>query len=863
MSANLLVTKMVFPARRAGHITRERLLRLLGDPWQQGRKLTLVSALAGYGKTTLTADWLRRFPVKTAWLSLDAADNDSARFLAYVIAAVQQAAPGVGQAAQAMLASPQPPPGELALTALLNDLAATGAPFCLALDDYHAIHNRAIHQLVAFLLEGMPANVHLALATREDPLLPIPRLRSRGQLLEIRQEDLRFQPEETADFLRGALGLELDGDSIAVLERRTEGWIAGLQLAGLSMQGRGDLQAFVRAFSGSSRFILDYLVDEVFAGQPPEVQEFLLKTSVLDRLCAPLCDAAAQCASSQAILETLERANLFIIPLDQSRGWYRYHHLFAELLQHRLRLGPFSVSAIHLRASEWFEGNHLSAEAVQHALAARDWARAARLIQSVTGDMLKRGEAVTLTGWYAALPGELLLADPQLCLNACWPLLLAGEYAQAGPLLAQLEAAAQNIPPFLGEVLAAQAYLARAQGDHPSMIAYSQRAMQLLPASAVTSRAVLAVNLGLACWHMGKMAEAEAALAEALAAAQASGNHYAALTALIFQGRVLAVRAQLRQAAGCFEKAIEVGGEIPINALAYLDLAALHYEWNDLEASQAYLHKAFDLSRRVQNHEFIVACWLTHACLRAALGDYAAAQAGLDEAWGMVRSGVIPAPSAARVDVSQARLLLAQGKTAEAQIWAEKLTERVDSHPFYRFLGVTKSRLLPAAARAPYLAGLSAAAQGNDWVYGLIAVRVQQALAAETQPDALEALGEALRLAEEGGLVRTFVDAGPQLIPLLVEAARRGITPAAVGRILQAMPAAAAAAQPGALIEPLSERELEVLRLAAAGLSNREVAEALFISTGTAKTHIHNLCGKLGVRNRTEAAMKAKELGLV
>jgi LuxR family maltose regulon positive regulatory protein len=841
------------------------LLHRLGDPWEQGRRLTLISAPAGYGKTTLLADWLRSLPMQTAWLMLEPADNDRARFLAYLIAALQRVYPSAGQAARAMLAAPQPPPGEAILTALLNDLAAQPGRCCLALDDYHVIHTRLIHQQVAFLLEHLPGNLHLAIATREDPLLPVSRLRARGQLTEIRQEDLRFSNEETAGFLQQTMALALDGEDIAALEQRTEGWIAGLQLAAASMQGRSDLKGFVQAFSGSSRFILDYLIEEVFEGQPPEVQEFLLKTSILDCLSAPLCDAVTQISSSQAILEALERANLFILPLDQRRQWYRYHHLFGELLQHRLRLGGFSVKEAHGAASQWFEQNHFPAQAVQHALSGEDWPRAARLIRGVSSDLLKRGEAATLVGWFAALPQEMIWADPRLGFETCWPLLLAGEFEQAAPRLAHVEQMAQGMPEFLGEVLAAQAFLARVRGEHERMQELSQRALALLPKSSLGSRGVLAVNLGLAYWHMGRMADAELILAEALEAGRAIANHYVVFTAMIFQGRILAVRGRLRHAAEAFRLAIAQGGEIPINALAHLDLSALCYEWNDLINSETHLQKAFTLSRRAGNDEFVAACWMMHVCLRAAQGDYRAAQAGLDEAWGMVRSGAISAAMASRVDVSQARLLLAQGKPAEAEGWVEKLTERVDSHPFYRFLGVTRARLLPAAHARAYLAGLSAAAEANGWEYGLIAVRLYQALAAESPVAALEFLEDALRLAQPEGCLRIFAESGPALAPLLIEAARRGVAADYIGRILELIPAGSAPASPGqqVLVEPLSERELQVLRLLAVGLSNREIADKLVISTGTAKTHIHNVSGKLGVRNRTEAAMRAKELHLI
>ncbi len=579
----------------------------------------------------------------------------------------------------------------------------------LVLDDYHVIHTPTIHQQLAFLLDHQPANLHLVITTREDPLLPISRLRARGQVLEIRQEDLRFTADETAEFLKTVMGLDLSPAEITSLERRTEGWIAGLQLAALSMQGRDDLPGFIQAFTGSSRFILDYLIEEVFEKQSPDVKDFLLKTSILERLSGPLCDQVAEQTNSQELLEVLEQANLFIVPLDQSRGWYRYHRLFAELLRHRLRSSSFSENELHQRASQWYEDNGFSSEAIHHSLAAQNWENAANLISENSDVMLKRGEVLTVIGWFQSLPEELLLSNPKLCFDYCWPLLLATQYDLAAPLLERVEQAAKGIPEFLGEVFAAQAYLARGLGDHALMVQKSQRALALLSKSSIHSRGIVAINLGLAYWHMGQMQAAEEVLAEALDAGRATNNHYATLTALIFQGRVLAVRGQLHQAMKYFENAIQQGGEIPINALAYMDLATLYYEWNELDASDVHIQKAIALCRRAHNDEFLVGSLMIQSRLSVARGDLAGAEQALEQAWELVRSGKIPAPTAERVDVAQARLLMAKGEPiGELE---QKLTEKVDCHPFYRFLGVTKARTLPDVHARAYLDGLSQAAR--------------------------------------------------------------------------------------------------------------------------------------------------------
>lgn len=894
MSTPLLATKLYCPPPRANLVPRPRLLERLDAGLYQAngftRKLTLVSAPAGYGKTTLIAEWLNKrnrggrikdeiqsfasaqdrpsslilHPPRVAWLTLDEGDNDPARYLAYFVAALRGVDESIGDTALSTLQSPQPPSSEIVLTTLINDIAAVAAPIILALDDYHVIHTLPIHRQLTFLLDHLPPQIHLVILTREDPLLPIARLRARGQVLEIRQDDLRFTADETVDFLERVMGLSLSSDEIAALERRTEGWIAGLQLAALSMQGRDDLSGFIQAFTGSSRFVLDYLIEDVFERQPPDVKDFLLKTSILERLSGLLCDTVAEKTVSQELLEALEQANLFIVPLDQSRVWYRYHRLFAELLRHRLRAShPNLETELHQRASHWFETEGRTAEAIQHALAAQDWERAGSLIQSINTDFLKRGEVLTVIGWFQSLPEEMLLSNPELCFDYSWSLLLAGQYDVAAPLLKRVEQAAKDIPAFRGEVSAAQAYLARGAGNHERMVECSQRALELLPKSSVSSRGIVAMNLGLAYWHMGQMRDAEEVLAEALEAAQATSNYYAAMTALIFLGRVSAVRGQLHQAAEYSKSAIQQGHEIPINALAHMDLATLHYEWNELDVSDVHLQKAIALCQRSQNDEFLVGCWMLGSRLRVAQGDLVGAEEALEQAWALVRGGKIPVPTAERVDVAQAHLLMEKGESAGE--WGQKLTDKVDCHPFYRFLGVTKARTLPDAHARGYLERLGQTAQANEWGYGLVAIRALQASLAETQDDALKYLTEALQLAKGSGFIRSFVEAGEKLIPLLREAAGRGVLPDYVGQILAVMMEKTDMAGAGltSMIEPLSGRELEVLRLVAAGMSNREIAEELVISTGTAKTHVHNLCGKLGVRNRTEAAMRAKELGLV
>jgi LuxR family maltose regulon positive regulatory protein len=537
VSPNLLVTKLYIPLTHKNLVPRPRLVRILDESWQQDRKLILVSASAGYGKTTLVTEWLRGLQIRSAWLSLDEADNDPARFLAYLIAALQQIDRRIGENTRAMLQSPQPLPPEVVLTALINEIANAPTLFILVLDDYHVIEALPIHQQFDFLVEHQPPQMHLVIVTREDPPLPLARLRARGQMVEIRQADLRFLPEECADFLQRVMGLNLSLDDIAALERRTEGWIAGLQLAALSMQGYDDLPGFIEAFTGSSHFVLDYLIEEVFERQSAEVQDFLLKTSILDRLTGPLCDAVAGRAGSRFLLDRLEHANLFIFPLDQSHTWYRYHRLFAELLHQRLRSNEtISEDELHRLACQWFAAEGFLPEAIEHALAASDWERAAELISQNTVMMLRSGELITLLGWCKSLPDEVIYRCPQLSRDYGWALTLTGQLGAADAYLRRAAAAMRGDNALLGTILVAQAYNLRIRGNHLQAIDRAQRAQALLPQEDHLSRGLVALTLGFAFWNSARLGEAEQAFLEVDRAAQLSSNHYARVTALTYIG---------------------------------------------------------------------------------------------------------------------------------------------------------------------------------------------------------------------------------------------------------------------------------------------------------------------------------------
>lgn len=872
MTEILLHTKLEVPPKRSVVVARSHLMEYSNKGLLHGREflrtLTLVSAPAGYGKTTLVSEWLREIGLQVAWLSLDESDNDPSRFMAYFIAAIQSVRPGFGESIQAMIQSPQRPTAEVILTIMLNEIGSLPDLFILVLDDYHAINNLAIHQQITFLLEHLPSQMHLVLITREDPLIPVSRLRARNQVVEIRQDDLRFTVAEISDFMSRVMQLELTFDDIVALERRTEGWIAGLQLAALSLHDLRDKSSFIQAFTGSNRYILDYLIEEVFNRQPVDVQNFLLETAILDRLSGALCDAVTHRSGCRELLERLDQSNMFIVPLDQSRTWYRYHRLFSELLRHQQHLlgQPMDEAIIHQRASQWFEAEGYLSEAIQHSLAAQDWMKAVQLIDLVNERMFKQGEIVTLIGWLEKLPRQLILSQYDSCMTYAWALLLAGKYDLAKPVLDQAEKLVQPGSVFLGQVATAQAYLARSVGDNPRVIETSRLALSLLPETDITHRSNLLMNLGLVYWHEGNLEDAESALVEAQEKAGRSGNWYAQLTSEIFLARTLASRGAIREAASKYSPIIERGPQVPVAALAYFDLGSLHYEWNELEKAEIYLQQGLDLSRRTGIVEFQIAGLILQVYLLLARQDWSGASNLADIACSLGQDFSLV--TRVRCAACQAQVALASGDLKLAARWLEQTSENVDSHPFYRFLDLIRPRLLIAQGRneaaAEQLGLRYETASCAGWGYALIAVRILQALSAKPEA-AFEYLTEALHRAQLEGYMRTFVDAGVGLIPFLHDAAQHGITPEYTGQILAALgkKPKVSAKEHLMLVEPLSEREIEVLRLVTAGLSNREIAGKLFISPGTAKTHLHNLCGKLGVRNRTEAATRAKELGLV
>lgn len=892
MDAPLLRTKLYVPQPRPDLVSRPRLVERLNGSLSRAPGVTLISAPAGFGKTTLLSAWIRDAKPPVAWLSLDGGDNDPARFWTYVIAALRTRHPDLGEATLAALRAPQPPPIAVALTALLNELAALPGPVILVLDDFHLIEAQAIHDAVTSFLDHLPPPLHLMIATRADPPLPLARLRGRGQMTEIRAEDLRFTPAETAAFLTGVMGLDLPAGDVRALETRTEGWITALQLAALSLQGQDEAQrrGFIRTFTGSHRYILDYLAEEVLGGQPESLQVFLLQTAILERLTGPLCDALTGQTGGQATLERLEQANLFIVPLDDERRWYRYHRLFADLLRQRLqRAYGAQVPALHRQAAAWYESQGFVTEAMSHALAGADFERAARLVGQNAQAMLYRGEVTQLLAWLGALPDELVRSRPWLCICQAWALLLSGQLEAIEPYL---HAAGQAPPPAdaaepgqdgPGHVAAIRAYAAALQGDAPRASELARQALDSLSEKNVMVRSVVTYLLGGVCLLTEDLAGAAQAFAEAGRIGQEAGNLHIAVPALCALAHLQAVRGQLHQAAGTFGEALQLAGgrragrgqPLPMAAMAFSGLAGLLYEWNDLEAATRHLTQGLEQGELWGNADTLASGYVGLARARQAQGDLDGALEALQRAEQLLREHAVTPTTEARVAASGPRLWLARGNRAAIESWVRQRGLEVAGRLSYvrevEYLALARVLLArnEAAEATALLGRLLQAAETAGRQGSAIEILALQALALRARddiPGALAALERALSLAEPEGYARTFLDEGEPMLELLRHAGSRGIAPAYVSRLLAAAgPTAADRASPAAqpLIDPLSERELEVLQLLAAGLTNQEIARKLVVATGTVKAHTASIYLKLNAHSRSQAVALARELGLL
>ncbi len=918
MLSPLLSTKFHLPPARLDQVPRPRLVEALNNALRLGHKLILVAAPAGFGKTTLVADWLRRTHQPAAWLSLDKDDNDPALFWRYVIAALQTVDGTLGRGAQAALEmplqSPQPLPLESLIVALINDLAAVATPITLVLDDYHVVDAELIHTSLNYFLDHLPPNMRLVIATRVDPPLALSRRRSRAQLTEARTPDLRFTVAEAGEFLKTLMGLNLPAEDVASLENRTEGWIAGLQLAALSLRQQADRHAFVTTFAGDDRYIADYLLEEILHHQPPPLQTFLLQTSILERLCSPLCEALTGEANSQDILTYLEQANLFVVPLDNRRFWYRYHHLFADLLRRRLRqaLETPAWMALYRRASEWYEREGFITEAISQALAAPDYEHAADLLERHVLTVFFRSETMLVHNWLRALPEAVLRARALLCAVYANTIAHAGFFQpEALELTADwLQSAEQalaaapprrNVPGSADEpgydlarsfIALSRAYLASWRHDAPqTVIELTLHALAGLPPAGAAQidpnylrlRSGLNNNLGISYLALGNEKAALGAFAQARRIGEACGDLLNTYAAIGNQASILRRHGRLPEAAALCREALgstdESGQSIPYIGLIYGVLGQILLEWNDLPAAERVLIKGLELSQLMAGAHTQTSGRVALAYLQQARGEAVAALETLSHAEQCLPS------AAAYVAVHRVRLWLMQGALEAAAQWAQgrQLTDahEAESLTLARVLIAQRRAASPASAASasdldPLLRFLERqlrSAEAGDWTERAIELLILQALARQAQNDvagALASLQRALALARPGGYVRLFVDEGQPMRWLLARLRHTGGEMAGYIRKLLAaggetdeFQPSRAPSGPQPLVEPLSARELQVLGLLAAGDSNAEIAQKLVITLNTTKKHVTHIFEKLGATNRADAAARARELGLM
>ncbi|HVO71087.1 MAG TPA: LuxR C-terminal-related transcriptional regulator [Aggregatilineaceae bacterium] len=894
----LLRTKLYIPPVERDSVARPPLLQRLDEG--RRRKLTLVCAPAGFGKTTLLGQWAARSGMPVAWLSLDEGDNDPGRFLVYLVYALQTIDARVGKAILGAFESQPPPPIEPLVIVLANDIAAMVQPFALVLDDYYTITAATVHGIVTFLLDHLPAPMHLIISTRADPPLPLARLRGRRHLVEIRAADLSFSEEEAGILLNNVLEMGLSEQQVALLTARTEGWITALQLAVLSLQGVEDSTRFITSLAGSHQYIADYLADEVLNQQPDDVKAFLLQTSILDRLNGPLCEAVTGQAQGQQRLERLQASDLFVTPLDDERNWYRYHRLFADLLRQRLdQACPEQVAALHRRASAWYGDHGFIAQAIDHALWAEDFSQAGRLIEQYSSALL--ADRTTLLNWLDRLPEPVMRASPPLCIAHAAVLAAAGHLERAEHRLDAAAAILEAEPPGpsddtrddLGQVAALRAFIAHFRGDVPGTIRFSRQALDNLRVDNLAWRSGIAMDLGDAYLLAGDVPAAGQAYRESMAAAQSSKNVSLILTAGMKLAENRRTLGHLARARELCEEGLRLADESGFaqTALAsgfFMVLAHLACEWNDLDRALSDASQAVDLS--AQGSLIVLQALSLIALLRVRIArqDFAEADTLIQRLDGLLRSSELPAWIASRVAAGKVRLWLAERQTAaDCQKSSSMFLEwRIASGSQNSGLVPVDEQLalarlvLETDSRNPtplddalhLLNRVGTAAESAGMVGTLIEALVLTALVHQGRQEsasAIDTLGQALALAAPEGYIRVFVDEGPPLARLLYQALERGLYPDYVGRLLAAFPSVDTArsvpqrARDVALIEPLSARELEVLRLIADGLSNQEIAQRLFLSLRTVKYHSGNIYGKLGVKNRTQALRKARELGLL
>jgi LuxR family transcriptional regulator, maltose regulon positive regulatory protein len=880
VSNAILRTKLYVPQSRADVVVRSRLLERLNAGLSS--KLTLVSAPAGFGKTSLLGSWQAANALPLAWVSLDAQDNDPFHFWRYIVVALNEMQSGFAESTLTALSSSHSPPIRGVLSLLLNELTLLQQHLILVLDDYHVIETASIHQDLSFFLEHLPPNIHLFMLSRADPPLPLTRLRARGEMIEIRADDLRFTDDEAVTFLNQSFGLNLSREDITPLLERTEGWIASLRLAGLSLQGRKDTSEFIGSFAGSHRFIVDYLVEEVLERQPPDVREFLLKTSILERLNTSLCDAVTGREDGQRMLEHLEHANLFLISLDDDRHWYRYHHLFADFLRARLaQLYPSKVLTLHLQAATWLEQNSFVDAGVQQLLSAKAWDEAMRVIENYLQPKTSQGEASTIVRWLSAIPEVVLTSNPKLLLLYSVPLTVLGHLTEAERCLQVAEGKMGDT--LHGEYAAARAFLAGTRGDLTPALAWAEKALASLPEDSTIFRTIAASSQARAYMSTGQCHEALKAIAETRRLALQHSFYTFVSRSEYYEARMFVLMGKLREARDLLEQTLHTTppSYVSISNMVRLVLGEILYHQNDLAAAEEQFRKALGQGAEWLNLEDRVPSTIVFVRLLWATGRTQEARKLLEETRALTEP--IERSLVSRwLGAAQAWLELKEGKLEAANHWAQ--TENfssTDDIPFYvEFVYKVLAQLWIANGQHKdallLLETLRHATETTERTLHLIEVLILESLAYYKQGDTARAnasLLRALQLAEPIGLIQSFAESGKEISILLkqmLESQQRSNLPEAqkvsvhfLQTLLAAVSQTSGTKPSTSKNEPLSERELEVLRLIAEGLSNKAIAKRLELAPSTVKWYVNELFGKLEVRSRTQAIARATALNLL
>ena len=925
MSSFVLATKLYIPPPRSELVSRPRLVKKLNKGLHH--KLTLISAPAGFGKTSLVSDWIDSMQPdgdegsqfqdhssengsRVAWLSLDEGDNDLHSFLIYFITALQTVEPDFGLEPLAALQSSGAASSEGVLTFLLNEIASLPRHILLILDDYHVIETHSIHKALTFILDHLPATMHLVIATRIDPPLPLARLRGRGQLTEMRIADLRFTNDEAATFLNQMMRLQLSADNIAALGSRTEGWITGLQLAALSLQERDEenVDRFIQSFTGMHHHILDYLVEEVMQQQPPYIHSFLLQTSILTRLTGSLCERVcgfdndnSYQSDGDSLLQQLASSNLFIVPLDEERRWYRYHHLFADLLRYRLQQEQAStMPELHRRASEWHEEHGFIDRAIRHAIAADDLEGAARLVDEHSHMANQRGQVSTVRGWFELLPDERVRSDPSLSVAYAWNLFLNGyigaveeRLIDAESLLTRQSTSANNeyVAELFGKINTLRAILFGVQGEPMRGIQIAQLVLDSLPEDRLSERGILTLTLGGLFRDVGDIARASRSIADAVTLLLASENVMAAVMAVEQLVRILVMQGQLGQAIEVCKGMLEASSSINprdeqqalSSDMARAIMGHVLYEQNELAEAEMYVRQGIQQAKRGGHFQWLVFGQLLLARILQARSDANGANKILQAA---TNSTLLNLQKRFHADLTacQVQLWLAQEELGTASQWAQgsNLSAEIEFNLQNEYEHISLARVLVAQGQISsdgailnkalgLIERLALSAESAGRIGHLIDLHVLQALALDALGDlnqALSSLERALALAEPQGFVRIFLDNGDPMVRLLKDAARRDIsTDYAISLLNQVatkpQPDESNDASSVLLIEPLSDRELEVLKLMAQDLSYQEIADQIMVSLNTVRTHVKNIYSKLMVHKRSQAITKARELHLL